>query len=356
MVDGSIRGWSPAERDDNGKMTSQPRTQMPPMPSAKAVLADGGEGELYAIGMDCLHPDLRAPCDLYRRLKTGEFVFFARQGIPFDQSIKRSLIETGVDELYIQEEDIGRFFLYIKQTLETIVKDPAAPAGSKASAVHMSCRETMRRAYSDPRASFLQQAHEVITPTVDLIVNDEEATRCLIRLTAYDHCTYVHSTNVGIFGVALARIMHGSESAAVMERLGAGFFLHDLGKCMIPIEILNKPGALTAEERLIVNRHPLDGYHLLQERGFMTEEAEILTLQHHEREDGKGYPAGLTSSEIHPYARICRLVDVYEALTAERPYHQRRSTFEALKFMQEKILTDLDQELMVNFVRLFAKS
>jgi len=337
-------------------MTNETAVNIAPAPTAKAVLADGEEGDLYAIGMDCLHPDLRAPCDLYRRLKTGEFVFFARSGIPFDRRVKSKLLETGVERLYIQEDDVSRFFLYLKETLETIVKDPTAPARNKASAVHMSCRETMRRAYSDPRASFLQQAHEVITPTVDLIVNDEEATRCLIRLTAYDHCTYVHSTNVGIFGVALARIMYGHASAAVMERLGAGFFLHDLGKCMIPIEILNKPGALSNDERQIVNRHPFDGYNLLKERGFMTDEAEILTLQHHEREDGKGYPAGLTTSEIHPYARICRLVDVYEALTAERPYHQRRSTFEALKFMQEKVLTDMDEDLMVNFVRLFAKS
>jgi len=337
-------------------MSNRTRVEAVLEPSAKTTLVGGEEGDLYAIGMDCLHPDLRAPCDLYRRLRTGEFVFFAREGIPFDHRSRASLIEFGVEQLYIREQDVGRFFVYIKETLETIVKDPAAPAKRKASAVHMSCRETMRRAYSDPRASFLQQAHEVISPTVDLIIRDDEATRCLIRLTAYDHCTYIHSTNVGIFGVALARIMHGRESAAVMERLGAGFFLHDLGKCKIPLEILNKPGALSDRERTVVNRHPRDGYQLLKERGFMTDEAEILTLQHHEREDGKGYPAGLTSADIHPYARICRLVDVYEALTAERPYHQRRSTFEALKFMQEKILTDIDQELMANFVRLFARS
>lgn len=337
-------------------MTEMLTTQMAPAPAAMVALADGGEGELYPIGMDCLHLDLRAPCDLYRRMRTGEFVFFARQGIPFDHRIKASLIEFGVGQLYIQEEDISRFFAYIKETLENIVRDPSTSASKKAAAVHVSCRETMKRAYSDPRASFLQQAHEVITPTVDLIVNDDAATRALIKLTAYDHCTYIHSTNVGIFGVALARIMFGQKSAHDMERLGSGFFLHDLGKCKIPIDILNKPGALTSDERDVVNLHPRNGYDLLKEGGFMTDEAEILTLQHHEREDGKGYPAGLISSEIHPYARICRLVDVYEALTAERPYHQRRSTFDALKFMQEKILTDMDQELMVNFVKLFTKA
>ncbi len=73
---------------------------------------------------------------------------------------------------------------------------------------------------------------------------------------------------------------------------------------------------------------------LLQERGFATEEAEIIILQHHERDDGTGYPYGLSCSDIHPYARICRLADVYDALTCDRAYHRKRTTFEALKLMQ----------------------
>ncbi|RMF47463.1 MAG: HD domain-containing protein [Deltaproteobacteria bacterium] len=323
-----------------------------PVPAVRP--ADREHGELYPIGLDCLHLDLSAPCDLFRRLSGGEFVLYAGKGIPFDQEIRAGLAELGVEELYIREDDVPRFFAYLRDNLEKIVRDVSVSPSRKAQAVHVSCTETMRRAYADPRAAFLQQAHEVITPTVDLIVRDDAATRALVQLTAYDHCTYVHSTNVGIFGVALARLLHGRESAAVMERLGAGFFLHDLGKCRIPVEILNKPGALSARERRIVNRHPQDGYDILRDEGFMTNEAEILTLQHHEREDGQGYPNGLTSADIHPYARICRLVDIYEALTADRPYHQRRSTFEALRFMQEKILTDMDQDLVRQFVTLFA--
>jgi len=318
-------------------------------------LTDAELGDLYPVGLECLYLDRCAPCDLYRRLQSGELVFFARRGIPFDQEARERLNELGVSELYIREDDVPCFFAFIRETLERIVRDSAVSPQKKAKAVHVSCMETMRRTYAEPRAVFLQQAHEVIAPTVELIVHDDAATRALVQLTAYDHCTYVHSTNVGIFGIALARIMYGRESTAVMERLGAGFFLHDLGKCRIPVEILNKPGALTPKERQIVNRHPRDGYEILRQEGFMTDEAEILTLQHHEREDGRGYPAGLITPDIHPYARICRLVDIYEALTADRPYHRRRSTFEALKFMQEKILTDMDQELVRNFVLLFAR-
>ncbi len=325
-----------------------------PAPVTVTRPSDREYGDLYPIGLDCLHLDLSAPCDLFRRLSSGEFVLYAGKGIPFDQGIRTGLAELGVEELYIREADVPRFFAYLRDSLEKIVKDANTSPVRKAQAVHISCTETMRRAYADPRAAFLQQAHEVITPTVDLIVRDDAATRALVQLTAYDHCTYVHSTNVGIFGIALARLLRGGESVAVMERLGAGFFLHDLGKCKIPLDILNKPGALSARERKIVNRHPQDGYDILRNEGFMTNEAEILTLQHHEREDGQGYPNGLTSNDIHPYARICRLVDIYEALTADRPYHQRRSTYEALRFMQEKILTDMDQELVRRFVTLFA--
>lgn len=323
---------------------------LPPVPEVQK----GTDGQLlYPIGMDCLFPELLAPCDLYRRLRGGEFVFFAREGIPFPHDVKARLREYGTDQLFIQEQDVSRFFNYIREVLTHIVKDPATSSMRKAEAVHAACRETMKRAFDEPRATFLRQAHEVITPTVDLIVRDDNATRCLIRLTAYDHCTYVHSTNVGIFGMALARIMFGHSAKHDMNRLGAGFFLHDLGKCKIPIEILNKPGSLDEAERAVVQRHPGDGYQMLQEGGFLTNEAEILTLQHHERDDGQGYPFGLSRKDIHPYARICRLADVYEALTSERPYHKRRSTFEALKLMQETILTDVDREMMVKFISLF---
>jgi HD-GYP domain-containing protein (c-di-GMP phosphodiesterase class II) len=138
-----------------------------------------------------------------------------------------------------------------------------------------------------------------------------------------------------------------------MHRLGAGFFLHDLGKCRIPIEIINKPGRLTPRERQVINGHVEAGHRILCDNGMLTDEARTILLEHHERDDGRGYPYGKTGAEIHPYARICRLADIYEALTSERPYHNQRSTFEALKLMKERVVTDVDQELFAHFARLF---
>lgn len=308
---------------------------------------------MFPIDISCLYPESFAPCDLYKRVDDGEFVFFAKKSIPFDRVVKENLSDNGTRVLYIHNDDIDHYHNYITNELTNLVKNPTIKSEKKAEAVYSSCKLIMKKAFDDPRSTFINQTMSVVMPTVDLIIANDQATKHLVKLTAHDNRTYVHSTNVGIFSIALARIFLGTGNTHDMHRLGLGFFLHDLGKCKIPLEILNKPGAFTPEERTIMNRHPEEGVKLLKESGYATEEAEIIILQHHERDDGKGYPYGLIGKEIHPYARICRLADVYEALTSDRPYHKKHTTFEALKLIQE-ILGDLDQNLIRCFIRLFA--
>lgn len=311
------------------------------------------DGRFYPVPLENLLTEWHAPCDLFRRMGPEEYVFFAGKGVSFSREIKEGLVANGVLHLYIRDEEACLYFDYLRDVLGTLVRDPHTDSRKKAALVYSACQEILKKVFQDPRASFINQAHELIGPTVELIVSDDWALRGLIQLTAHDHRTYVHSTNVGIFSVALARILYGNDAAHDMGKLGVGFFLHDLGKCRIPLDVLNKPGALSPEEREIVNLHPEDGHRILAEGGFLTDEARIIVLQHHEREDGQGYPAGLVNDRIHPYARICRLADVYEALTSDRPYHTRHTTFEALKLMKQKLMADMPTELMDHFIRLF---
>jgi len=312
------------------------------------------EGGWFPVDLRCIDPDRFPPCDLYCKTKQNDFVLFSQKNLPLDRPTRDRLLAKGLYYLYIQYEDSQLYFNFLKNTLVEVVRDPNTSSEKKAQAVHASCREILRWAFDEPRALFVRKAQEVILPTVSLIMHDDRATKHLIRLTAYDHSTYTHCTNVGIFGVALAKIFFGSASMKKMETLGPGFFLHDLGKCRIPIEILNKPGALTQEERQVVNRHPDDGRIMLADSGLLTDEAKIITGQHHERDDGMGYPLGLKENDIHPYARICRLADVYEALTSERSYHKRHSTFDAFKIMHKQFTSDLDRKLFELFIQLFS--
>jgi len=305
------------------------------------------------IDLGCLHPEISAPCDLFLRVGRRRYTLFAAKGLGFSPVHRQNLAETGVQELYIQEEDAPVFYRYLKEALSQVVRNPNCPSETKAGFVHAACRDIMTKVYSDPRAAFIDQAMEVIWPSVDLVVRDDRATRCLVQLTAHDVNTYTHCTNVGIFSIALARIFLGSSSEHDLHKLAAGFFLHDLGKCKIPLEIINKPGRLDETEWQIVQQHPQHGYDLLTESGHMTDEARIIILEHHEKDDGTGYPNRMSSRDIHPYARICRLADVYEALTSDRAYHTRHSTYQALKLMKEKVLADMDQDLFEHFIKLF---
>jgi HD-GYP domain-containing protein (c-di-GMP phosphodiesterase class II) len=307
---------------------------------------------MFPIDISCLYPESSAPCDLYKKIDADEFVFFAKKTITLDIIVKENLKYNGTNTLYIQNDDINNYFLYVNSQLTNLINNPAIKSERKAEAVYSSCRFLMNKVFDDPRATFVNKTMEVIAPTVDLIISNDQATKHLVKLTAHDNYTYVHSTNVGIFSIALARIFFGVNSAHDMHKLRLGFFLHDLGKCKIPLEILNKPGSFTQEERKEMDRHPEEGSKLLRESGYATEEAETIILQHHERDNGTGYPYGLKGSEIHPYSRICRLADTFEALTSDRPYQRKRTAFEALKLIKES-MTDMDQDLLQCFIKLF---
>lgn len=314
-----------------------------------------------SIGLSLLHEEQYAPCDLYRkvsahlwRIGEPEYVLFAGKGLSFGRDIQKKLAFYGIQNLFIREKDAHLYYDYIQKVTQEILHDPVSTPERKAGAVYDCCREIMRKVYDDPRAPFLRLAEEVITPTVDLIMSDDRTTNCLVKLAGYDNNTFTHCTNVGIFGIALARSYYGEKAEEDIRRLGAGFFLHDLGKCKIPLEIINKPGPLTPTEREIMQQHPLAGLEILKKSPTISEEAKLVAAQHHERDDGKGYSSGLVRVEIHPYARICRIADIYEALTSDRSYHKRRTTFDALKMMKGDLVSDLDHELYNHFIRLFA--
>jgi HD-GYP domain-containing protein (c-di-GMP phosphodiesterase class II) len=140
----------------------------------------------------------------------------------------------------------------------------------------------------------------------------------LARLKTVDDYTYMHSVAVCALMVALGRQL-GLDEAACREAGFAGL-LHDMGKAMVPLDILNKPGKLTDEEFEIVRKHPQQGHDLLKEGQGATEGALDVCLNHHERVDGTGYPNRLSGDALSVPARMGAICDVYDAITSDRPY------------------------------------
>ena len=148
----------------------------------------------------------------------------------------------------------------------------------------------------------------------------EELVAAIIGLVeARDGDTGDHCDRIGDLGATLAAAM--GLSAGVVERVRRGAALHDVGKVGVPDGVLRKPGPLDGAEWEAMRRHPLIGAEILQRiealRAFVP-----VVLYHHERWDGKGYPAGLSGEEIPLEARIVAVVDAYAAMTEDRPYRE----------------------------------
>jgi putative nucleotidyltransferase with HDIG domain len=148
-----------------------------------------------------------------------------------------------------------------------------------------------------------------------------------------DHVTEVHTHRVADLTIALARTMGIPESELGQIRRGA--LLHDIGKMAIPDAILQKPDDLSEEERSIMKTHPEKAFQILSQIDYLRPAMDI-PYCHHEKWDGTGYPRGLKGEEIPLPARIFAVVDVFDALTSDRPYRKAWSREKALRYIQEQ--------------------
>nr|MBP6252372.1 HD-GYP domain-containing protein [Rubrivivax sp.] len=170
----------------------------------------------------------------------------------------------------------------------------------------------------------------------------------LARLKTKDDYSYMHSMAVCALMVSLARTLGRSEDEC--REAGLAGLLHDLGKALMPLELLNKPGKLTGEEFAIVKTHPQRGHDLLVDGRGAPEAALEVCLHHHERLDGRGYPHGLPGEQLGLLARMGAVCDVYDAITSNRPYKAGWDPAESIAMMASW-RGQFDPDLFQAFVR-----
>jgi putative nucleotidyltransferase with HDIG domain len=167
---------------------------------------------------------------------------------------------------------------------------------------------------------------------------------------ARDHETTGHSFRVALYAVSLAKAMglHGDPIKAIEW----GALLHDVGKMVVPDEILRKMGPLTDDEWHIMKQHPTWGFDMLAEVSFLQPAALDIIYSHHERWDGEGYPRGIAGEAIPLSARIFAVVDTYDAITSDRPYRRARSHAAAVGELQRVAGQQLDPAVVEVFRQL----
>lgn len=192
-------------------------------------------------------------------------------------------------------------------------------------------------------------AQKLVEEITDSVARNPGALISLARLKTVDDYTYMHSVAVCAMMVALAKQLGLDEEQT--RTAGLAGLMHDLGKAMIPMEILNKPGKLTDNEFDVVKRHPEEGYRMLLSGTNVDPMVMDVCLHHHEKTDGSGYPKGLKDAEISIFAKMGAVCDVYDAITSNRPYKAGWDPAESLRRMAEWAKGHFDTRVFQAFVK-----
>jgi HD-GYP domain-containing protein (c-di-GMP phosphodiesterase class II) len=232
------------------------------------------------------------------------------------------------------------------------VRASLAEEFDRAVAIRRQAAGLVRTVMADARlgkAVELDRVSPVVENITASILRNSSALLGLSAIKNKDDYTFLHSVSVCTLLVAFCRSR--KLDAETTYQAGIGGLLHDTGKALVPDHILNKPGRLTDEEFDVVRRHPKDGYDILCRTPSIGAIPLDITLHHHERRDGTGYPDKQAENGISELAQMAAIVDVYDAITADRCYHKGMPAAEALRKMYEWSKFHFNPELMQEFMR-----
>jgi putative nucleotidyltransferase with HDIG domain len=213
---------------------------------------------------------------------------------------------------------------------------PAIPVAEELPAarqVYKAAKLIVQQAMEDVRmgrALNMESVSEVVGSMADSILRSPDALTSLTRLKQFDEYTFFHSVNTSALALSVGK--HLGYGREPLLQLGTGMLLHDIGKTMIPVEILNKPGRYEAHEFEIMKQHVLRGAEILSNTTGLTDTFLKPALEHHERVDGTGYPHHRSNKDLSQFGLIAAIVDIYDAVTSDRCYHKGKTPHDTLQF------------------------
>ncbi|RZM84297.1 HD-GYP domain-containing protein [Pseudoalteromonas rubra] len=219
-----------------------------------------------------------------------------------------------------------------------------------ATALYEEAKGIQEKAFADVKAGkaiAVEEFKQTASGFIDSIFRNQDALACIARIREKDSYLLEHSLNVSILMSIFAK--HLGLERNIIEQLATGALLHDIGKIQISNEILNKPGKLSDDEYNLMKDHAKYSYDIVAQSGLGQIATEIAGF-HHERLDGSGYPFGKKADELSQYVRMAAIVDVYDALTAERVYKVGLTPIRAFRILKEGTPDHYDADLLAHFI------
>jgi HD-GYP domain-containing protein (c-di-GMP phosphodiesterase class II) len=282
----------------------------------------------------------------------SSYILYCARGAAFTSKLREKLVPLNVQFLYVSLTQHKEYRKALSRHLEKVYRDPGKKQAERIRVVRGACTKMIEDVLLFPeRPEAVEVIKDVSRQFGEWVQEDEAGFSYLMDMATHDYYTVTHMVNVGVGCGLLAKRLRPDDKewqALMIE----GGLLHDVGKRKIPPEILNKEGKLSNDEWEVVKSHPLVGFDLVKPNPNINEIAIDMIRSHHERIDGAGYPAGLAGEQITLPARVCAVIDVFDAICSSRPYRGPTPPEQTLKIIAEGSSKQFDPEIVELWTRI----
>jgi HD-GYP domain-containing protein (c-di-GMP phosphodiesterase class II) len=265
--------------------------------------------------------------------------FLLSKGIHIKMSYVNRLAELGVDYIYIEDE-LSKG-VELKDFIEENTRE--------------SCKKEVKKVLENFSTQGNLELSSIVTAAQDIVesvLGQRDIIVNLIDIRRKDEYTYAHSVNVCALAVLLS-IKLGYNKNKVRD-IAVGALLHDLGKVLVPEEILNKTTELTDKEKEIVKQHVIYGYEAISDACWISSISKVIILTHHENIDGSGYPFGWRGDKINNATKIISICNVFDSMVSKKPYREAYKIYEVIEYLVANKGKLFDSDLVDVFIKYIA--
>lgn len=275
--------------------------------------------------------------DVFLRLTDNNYAHVFSKNTGLDYTRLFQYIQKGVTHLYILSEDQDKCNEYMKQTSENLLNDPKVTHDKKLAHLINLTDQVCTDLFSQVEVpnEIALKTKKLVQNFVNVLNTDPKTMSILIKLASHGDYLYYHSIATSVFAMMIARAM-GTLDQRMVEIVGLGGFLHDIGHTKLPKNITESQKDLSPKEWKEMRSHSKIGLTMLEKTSTLPDEVRYIVYQHHEALGGVGYPNGLRGDAIYLPARIVAVADGFSALVSKRPFRAAYSVSQAIQILENE--------------------
>ncbi|HEY5514006.1 MAG TPA: HD domain-containing phosphohydrolase [Geomonas sp.] len=302
------------------------------------------------IQLESLIPETLPGVSLFIRYGENN-VLYKNASLPFTQEDKGRLLGNNVKNLFVKSDEMSQYNQYVESNLSLLMNDETLEPIERQNVLYQASVNYVQEIFDSPAIAIkqnMERCRNLIQNILTDVINSNGVMTALSGLVGHNAYTYVHSVQVATYSISLHLKMFDLAHDELLD-IGIGSLFHDYGKVYIPKVVLDKPGKLTATEFKEMKQHPVYGYMTLRDLDIFSPVSLGIVKHHHEKENGNGYPDGLTSYDIARSSKITAISDVFSALTTNRTYRAALSKDEAMDIMYGEMEGSFDMQYLDTF-------